>query len=119
MFRDLEVVANATPKDYLSHGPTNPQGLGMQMIGKAEALYPKGTGTAEQTVTASNYQFLYVGPGSGPVIKFLIDQGHIANALETSKRGISTADPLVISYINWSKPWETPFANRYFDVALL
>jgi len=118
MFRDLETIANATPKDYLSHGPTDPLRIALQMISKAHARNPNGliSGT---DVQETNYTFLYVGPGSGLIVKTLIDQGHIATGLETSKRGISMADPLVISYCNWSKPWETPFRNKYYDLALL
>src|SRR5258707_5244449 len=117
--RDLEEIANNTPKDYLSHGPQNPLALSLQMIAKAQKMSPNGATTAYQEIQETNFTFLYVGPGSGLIVKTLIDQGHIATGLETSKRGISMADPNIISYCNWSKPWETPFKNRYFDVSLL
>lgn len=126
MFRTLEEVANATPKDYLSHGPLDPTLLALQMILKAERLFPISSRPGD--IVDQSYDFLYVGPGSGNVIQDLIDQGHRAFGLETSRRGIASAPELIRNYILWSKPWELPFPSmkgespvpfKMFHVALL
>lgn len=109
-FRTLAQVADATPKDYLLQIPPNPEQIALQMIRKAEALFPIKTGLG--IVAATNYSFLFIGPGSGLVIQALLDLGHMAQALETSRRAISLAPELVRNYINWSKPWELPYASK-------
>ena len=108
-FRTLEEVANATPEDYLSHSPKDPTQLALMMEMKAQRLFPitQGLGVIAET----SYSFLYIGPGAGLVVHTLLERGHRASALETSRRGIASAPEGERSYINWAKPWELPFPS--------
>jgi hypothetical protein len=121
-FRPLDKIANATPKDYLSHSPKDAISLASMMLSKANQLFPirvpesNGTNVMAECTT---YELLYVGPGSGLVIQFLLSQGHLCHGIETSRRGIASAPELVRNYINWQLPWETPFANRAFHITLV
>lgn len=110
MFRDLQVVANATPKDYLLHVPRDPTKLALQMETKAKMMWPQRSEVG--AVIETNYSFLYIGPGAGLVVQTLLDRGHRAFALETSRRGIAFAPEVVRNYVLWSKPWELPFPSR-------
>lgn len=107
MFRTLAQVANATPPDYLNHAPHDPIVLAHQMVAKARRLYP--IVEADDGVSRmQGYDFLYIGPGSGLIIKVLLEQGQRAQAIETSRRGIASAPEEVRNYILWGKPWELP-----------
>lgn len=111
MLRDLRTLANATPKDYLDYVPKQPQVLALQMIAKANQLFPirvDADGFSGQT----NHSFLYVGPGSGLVIDVLLSQGQRAWGMESSKRGIMFAPDEVRGYISWVKPWESNFPSK-------
>ena len=108
--RTLEEVANATPKDYLTHSPKDPTQLALMMEMKAQRMFPVPQGLG--VVAETNYSFLYIGPGAGLVIQCLLDRGQRAFALETSRRGIASAPDLVRNYILWSKPWELPFPSK-------
>ncbi len=113
--RSLSVVANATPKDYLAHIPPNPELLALQMIEKARRLWPyveRGDGVSKEP----NYEFLFVGPGAGLIVQTLLDQGHRAYGLETSRRGIASGPEVTRSYIKWSLPWELPFTSLQGEV---
>ena len=110
-FRDLKTLANATPKDYLLHQPKDPTQLALQMELKASRLFPVPQGQTGQIVE-TNYSFLYIGPGAGLVVQTLLDRGHRAFALETSRRGIANAPEMVRNYVMWAKPWELPFPSR-------
>lgn len=114
--RNLETIANATPKDYLEHKPKDPEALALMMRMKAERLFPFKINEEFQDVS---YSFFYMGPGSGLVIQNLIDNGHQAYGAETSKRGISTAPDLVRNYVLWILPWELSARNKQFHVALI
>ncbi|HZS47235.1 MAG TPA: hypothetical protein VFC63_19330 [Blastocatellia bacterium] len=118
MYRDLETIANSTPSDYLSYAPQKPEQLATQMMAKARQLFPipnRDDGVERE----QSYSFLFVGPGSGLVVDFLIQQEQIAHGLETSRRGIASAGDTVRNYLIWCKPWETSFPDRFFHVALL
>lgn len=127
MIRDLPTLANATPKDYLNHQPSDPQALALMMIEKARRLFPIPQ-VDDGIVRETNYNFLFVGPGSGVVIDTLINQGHKAWGIESSRRGIMAAPEEIRGYISWVKPWEnnfpsmkgeTPVAFKMFHVALI
>lgn len=116
MFRPLDEVANATPADYLEHA-ADPLQTGLQMMQVASSKFPlRGDGS---DVQMTGHEFLYVGPGSGLVVKFLLDQDQRAQGLETSRRGIASAPDVVRNYCIWSKPWETAFPNKNFHVAFI
>lgn len=111
--RDLPTIANATPKDYLTHAPKNPDSLALQMIAKAQQLWPFRPAQGE--MADPTYTFLFVGPGAGHIVQTLIDQGHKAYGLETSKRGIMSGPELTRSYVKWTLPWEPPFPSMSGD----
>ena len=111
MFRDLKTLANDTPKDYLTHVPKDPTQVALQMELKAQRIFPVPQGQVNEVVE-TNYSFLFIGPGSGLVVQALLDRGHRAFALETSRRGIANAPETVRNYILWAKPWELPFASK-------
>lgn len=127
MTRDLETLANATPKDYLEHIPKSPEGVALAMIEKANRLFPIPVGQ-DGFSGQTNHSFLFVGPGSGFVIDTLLSQGQRAFAMEPSRRGIMAAPDEVRGYISWVKPWENNFPSKrgenptpfkMFDVALI
>jgi hypothetical protein len=115
--RTLEEIANATPTDYLNHKPKDPTGLAMQMIAKAERLFPKNTDSGD--MVDPTYSFLFIGPGAGLVVAALIAQEQRARGVETSKRGIASAPENIWSYIGWKKPWELSQGNKAVDVCLV
>ena len=112
--RDLPTIANSTPIDYLQHAPNQADRLALMMIEKANRLWPipiRDDGISRET----NYSFLFVGPGAGLVVQTLLDQGHKAYGIETSRRGIASGPETSRSYIKWCLPWETPFASLRGD----
>lgn len=123
MLRSLEDVANATPKDYLAHVPKDAMLMAQKMIGTARQKNPIPN-IDDGKERFQNYDFLYVGPGSGLVVQNLIQLGQAAFGMETSKRGIKYGSPDEIrSYVLWAKPWESPFAfaehKKPFHVGIL
>ncbi len=109
--RSIVELANATPKDYLEAAPKDPQALALMMIEKARRLYPiadRDDGVARE----QNYCFLFVGPGAGVVIDTLINQGHRAFGMESSRRGIMSAPDEIRGYVSWVKPWESNFPSK-------
>jgi len=112
MLRNLEDIANATPKDYLSHSPSDPIKLASMMVNTASQKFPV-INRDDGVDRMQNYEFLYVGPGAGLVVKALIEQSHVAFGLETSRRGIASAPDEIRSYILWGKPWESPFPSKF------
>lgn len=112
--RDLPTIANATPTDYLSHAPTNPDQLGLQMIEKCARLYPY-IERDDGVMRDPSYTLLYVGPGAGLVVQTIIDQGHRAYGIETSRRGIVSGPETSRSYVKWALPWENPFSSKRGD----
>ena len=121
-FRSLEEVANATPKDYLKHSPKEPERIAYKLISMANQSFPihvpESQGMDVNPVS-TGYKFLYAGPGSGLIISTLIQEGHLAHGVETSRRGIASAPENFRNYVIWTKPWETSFPDKYFHVTLL
>jgi hypothetical protein len=111
--RTIEEIANSTPKDYLEH-TEEPEQIVAQMMLKAQMLFPK-----KGEIVENGHRFLYVGPGSGQIVKRLIERDQKAFGLETSKRGIASAPDEVRAYVNWSLPWETSYADKFFNVAFV
>ncbi len=114
MLRSLEEIANATPQDYANYFPKEPVALAHQMFDRAGKLFPRRSDMED-----ANYRFLYVGPGAGFLVQELIDLGHQAKGVETSRKGISLSPQGVWSYIMWSVPWELSLESKSVDIALI
>lgn len=111
MFRTLAQVANATPPDYLFHAPKDPLQFAFQLITKAKRLFPPND-SDDGVSRMQGYDFFYEGPGAGQIIPTLIQQGHRAFGLETSRRGIATTPDDFRNYVLWGKPWELPIPQK-------
>jgi len=117
LIRSLEDLANATPTDYLSHSPSNPDAVAYKLLSQvSQRTLEKDRGLE---ISSDSRQFLYVGPGSGLVISTVIQEGQLCYGLETSRRGIASAPDSFRNYILWQKPWETTFGKKQFDITIL
>ena len=112
MLRSLEDLANATPKDYLSHVPKDIEHIALGMISLANQKWPI-INRDDGRERIQNHSFYFVGPGAGLVVKSLIEMEQSAQGCESSRRGIQFGGPEETrAYIKWSKPWETPFPTK-------
>jgi hypothetical protein len=128
--RTLKEIANATPADYLTYVPADPQRVAIQMIQTARQKFPKvmdETGSMGQNFEP-NYSFLFVGPGAVAVVQELLMQEQIAAGIETSRRGIQSGPEGARTYVRWTLPWQHSFPTmtgdpprpfKYFDIAFI